>query len=177
MRAKMARSRELIRKIDKGIMRLDQLPLWWVGAILAVAVFIPFFILGEGSVFPIHDQLDETIMAYVLNARHLWEKTAFFPELLGGIPVSGMQPSAVLFIPLYAVTGPGGLFWHVSLCKGAHRQQYSGGDDRRAFLYAAISAHIWPFRGRSAFAALVFFMPVSGAAYCIELPPDFIFWS
>ena len=103
MRAKMARSRELIRKIDKGIMRLDQLPLWWVGAILAVAVFIPFFILGEGSVFPIHDQLDETIMAYVLNARHLWEKTAFFPELLGGIPVSGMQPSAVLFIPLYAI--------------------------------------------------------------------------
>ena len=67
MRAKMARSRELIRKIDKGIMRLDQLPLWWVGAILAVAVFIPFFILGEGSVFPIHDQLDETIMAYVLK--------------------------------------------------------------------------------------------------------------
>ena len=62
MKERMARGGELIRKTDKGIMRLDQFPLWWVGAALAVAVFIPFFILGEGSVFPIHDQLDETIM-------------------------------------------------------------------------------------------------------------------
>ena len=89
--------------LDAVICRLDALPLWWSGLLLAGAVFLPYLLLGEKSVFPIHDQLDETILTYVLNARHLTAPVKEFPELLGGIPVSGFQPSAVLFIPLYAL--------------------------------------------------------------------------
>ncbi|MBQ8821655.1 MAG: hypothetical protein IJZ82_03350 [Lachnospiraceae bacterium] len=59
--------------------------------------------MKEASVFEIHEQLDETIMAYVLNAKYLWQDVEVFPELLGGINRTGMQPSAVLFIPLYYV--------------------------------------------------------------------------
>ncbi len=90
-------------RLETVLGRLDALPLWWSGLLLAGAVFLPYVLMGEESVFPIHDQLDETLMTYVLNARHLAEPVEQFPELLGGLPVSGFQPSAVLFIPLYAL--------------------------------------------------------------------------
>ncbi|MCM1541495.1 MAG: DUF6044 family protein [Blautia sp.] len=91
-----------LAKLNQCVGKLDKLPLWWVGILLLAVTFVPYLILGEGSVFVIHDQLDETIMSYVLNARHLFEGgDAIFPEMLGGINASGMQPSAALFIPLY----------------------------------------------------------------------------
>lgn len=79
----------------------DRGPLWLFGFPVLAVNLIPCFILGEGSVFPIHDQLDETLFVYVLNAKYLGAGTPIFRELLGGINVSGMQPSAVLFVPLY----------------------------------------------------------------------------
>lgn len=80
---------------------MASMPLWIIGLLLFGVVFVQLFLLGENCVFPIHDQLDETILNYVLNARYLGTGTDVFPELLGGINVSGMQPSAVLFVPLY----------------------------------------------------------------------------
>lgn len=89
-------------KLNGLLDRVDRAPLWWAGFLILGITFLPYVILGEGSVFPIHDQLDETLLTYVLNARHLFQGgNAVFPELLGGIRASGMQPSAVLFIPLY----------------------------------------------------------------------------
>lgn len=63
--------------------------------------FLPCFLLGQGSVFEIHDQMDETMLTYVLSGKHLFDGAGGFPELLGGIGASSMQPSAVLFIPIY----------------------------------------------------------------------------
>ena len=80
---------------------LDGASLWVIGFPLIAVLFSPYFVLKQGSVFPIHDQLDETLLTYVLNARHLFDGSDVFPELLGGIGRSGMQPSAILFIPLY----------------------------------------------------------------------------
>ncbi|MBD5551381.1 MAG: hypothetical protein HDQ96_09405 [Lachnospiraceae bacterium] len=88
-------------RVNELVTALDRLSLWWVGLLLFCIVFIPLFILGEDCVFPIHDQLDETIMCYVLNARHMGTGDTVFPELLGGINTSGMQPSAMLFVLLY----------------------------------------------------------------------------
>ncbi|MDE6924633.1 MAG: hypothetical protein K2P59_05140 [Acetatifactor sp.] len=89
-------------QLNRVISAVDRMPLWWVGLLLLTVTFAPYLILGEGSVFPVHDQLDETLMTYVLNARHFpVGEEAVFPELLGGINASGMQPSAVLFILLY----------------------------------------------------------------------------
>lgn len=91
-----------MKQLNRWMNCLDSMPLWWVGILLLAVTFAPYLILGEGSVFPIHDQLDETLMTYVLNARHLMPGGGdVFPELLGGINASGMQPSAVLFILLY----------------------------------------------------------------------------
>ncbi len=85
---------------------LDGAPLWLAGFPLMAVLFAPYLILKQGSVFPVHDQLDETLLTYVLNARHLFDSGTVFPEILGGIGKSGMQPSAVLFIPLYCLFTP-----------------------------------------------------------------------
>ena len=95
----------ILHKLGDGIgnfiLWLDDHSLWWTGILFLGITFFPYLLLGEGSVFEIHDQLDETLLTYVLNARHLGDDTGFFPEILGGIHASGMQPSAILFIPLY----------------------------------------------------------------------------
>ena len=75
--------RTLWEKLNRFVAWLDGLPLWPLGILLMAVVFAPYFILKEGSVFPIHDQLDETILSYVLNARYLGTGAEIFPELLG----------------------------------------------------------------------------------------------
>ncbi len=81
----------------------DNIPLWWLGLLVAVVFFLPYFLLGDGCVFEINDQLDESIMNYMLPARHLGDGSAVYPEMLNGVNASGMQPSAVLFLPLYCL--------------------------------------------------------------------------
>lgn len=96
---------KLLKKVwnegNKAIFKLDSQNLWWFGLFVVAAAFLPIAVLKEGSVFSIHDQLDETLLTYVLNAGYLGTRTEIFPEMLGGVNASGMQPSAVLFIPLY----------------------------------------------------------------------------
>lgn len=90
-------------KLNRFVVWLDKFPLWIVGAVLMAANFAPYVILKEGSVFPVYDQLDETILSYVFRARYLGTGAEVFPEMMGGINVSGMQPSAILFVPLYRI--------------------------------------------------------------------------
>ena len=92
--------------LNRILIWLDSAPLWWVGLPLMAILFSPYLVLRQGSVFPVHDQLDETLLTYVLNARYLFDDISVFPEMLGGISKSGMQPSAILFIPLYALFPP-----------------------------------------------------------------------
>lgn len=82
---------------------MDRAPLWLLGFPLMALVFVPLFLLGENCVFPIHDQLDETLLCYMLNAKYLGQGVTRFPELLCGVNVNGMQPSALLFILLYKI--------------------------------------------------------------------------
>ena len=93
----------ILRRINEVIRKLDHAPLWIVGLFVVMVSFLPYILMGEGSVFSIHDQLDETICSYVLNARHMFDGTDILPEMMGGIPASGLQPSAVLFVPLYRI--------------------------------------------------------------------------
>lgn len=93
-----------MERLNSIIIRLDALSLWWVGFVLAAIVVLPNLRLGEGSVFTIHDQLDESMMNYVLTARHPGE--SIIPEMLGGINASGLQPSAVAFVLLYRIMPP-----------------------------------------------------------------------
>lgn len=91
------------KKADEFIKKLDKMNWWYLGLVLVLGLFLPVFALGKGSVFEIHDQLDETLLTYVLGAKHLFDGTGIYPEILSGISASGMQPSAVLFVPLYRI--------------------------------------------------------------------------
>lgn len=93
-----------INKINNAIAKLDSLPLWWAGILLIAVILSPIFYLGEGCVFAVHDQFDETMMSCVLTARHLGSD--FIPEILGGINASGLTPSSVLFMLLYCIMPP-----------------------------------------------------------------------
>lgn len=90
-------------RIEQFLQRLDRFPFWWLGLLIAVVFFLPCFILGDGCVFEINDQLDESIMNYMLPARHFGDGSTVYPEMLNGVNASGMQPSAVLFLPLYCL--------------------------------------------------------------------------
>ena len=91
------------KQINRFLLWLDRIPLWWTGILIVVVFFSPYFILGDGCIFEINDQLDESIMNYMLPARHLWDGSTVYPEMLGGVNASGMQPSAILFLPLYCL--------------------------------------------------------------------------
>ena len=95
--------RGALGKINRFVEIVDGLPLWCVGIALMVVTFLPYFILGEGGVFEINDQLDESMMNYVLTARHLGEGLQVLPEMMGGVNASGLRPAAVLFVPLYRI--------------------------------------------------------------------------
>ena len=70
---------------------LDQIPLWWLEILVTIVFFLPYFVLGDGCVFEINDQLDESIMNYMLPARHLWDGSTIYPEMLNGVNASGMR--------------------------------------------------------------------------------------
>lgn len=105
----------LWEKLNGFLRWMDQRPLWYLGIVLEAVAFAPLMILGEGCIIPIHDQLDETMLAYVLQARHLFDGGNLLPEMMGGINASGLQPSAVLFVPLYRILSP----WHAFMVQYA----------------------------------------------------------
>ncbi|MBQ8116712.1 MAG: hypothetical protein IJ147_01410 [Lachnospiraceae bacterium] len=93
-----------IKKITEFFVNLDRLPLWWTGLLVLGIIMIPHVWLGQGSVFTVHDQLDESMMNYVLTARHPGADT--IPEMLNGINASGLAPSAILYVLFYMVLPP-----------------------------------------------------------------------
>ena len=98
--------KRIVKKLNDWMVFFDNLPLWWIGILIFIISFLPYMILREGSVFEIIDQLDETIMAYILNAKYLGTDVEIFPEMLNGLNKTGIQPSAVLFIPIYRIFSP-----------------------------------------------------------------------
>lgn len=92
-----------MRKIVQFIYDLDEKKLWFIGFVLELIVFLPYMILGEKSVFPWHDQLDENMLNFILTARHTGEHLSVFPEMMCGVNASALQPFAILFLPLYSI--------------------------------------------------------------------------
>ena len=88
-------------KINDALMKMDRWPLWILFPILLAAIMAPILVLGEGSVFDYHDQWDEVMMSMVFSAKHMGDGLEIWPEMMGGINPSGLQPAAALFVPLY----------------------------------------------------------------------------
>lgn len=87
--------------LKRAINKLDSCNLGWLGIGVLIIILAPIIRLGKGAVFPIHDQLDETILSYVFGAKY-WGQD-FYPQMMNGISSAGLKPSAILFVPLYMV--------------------------------------------------------------------------
>lgn len=80
----------------------------WIvlGVVVAFVSAIPYFILGENSIVTYHDQLDGELLTYILNAKHLFDGSNFYPEIMNGISKNGMVSPAPLFIVLFKFFKP-----------------------------------------------------------------------
>lgn len=81
--------------------------LFLLGGILIVTLgYIPYIVLGKGSVFDITDQLDDEILTYVLTAKHLFDGQTIYPEIMCGLSYKSMLPPAMLSTLLYVIFSP-----------------------------------------------------------------------
>ena len=57
---------------------------FFLGALAVFFMGVPYLVLGKDSVFVYHDQLDGEVIAYLLQARHLWDGSGVLPEFMNG---------------------------------------------------------------------------------------------
>ena len=83
-----------------GIQRAEKV--WFLLGILAVLFMgIPYFVLGKDSIFVYHDQLDGEVIAYLLQARHLWDGSSVLPEFMNGAAKTALTMPAPACVLLY----------------------------------------------------------------------------
>lgn len=75
---------------------------WFLlGALAVLFMGIPYLILGKDSVFVYHDQLDGEVIAYLLQARHLWDGSGVLPEFMNGAAKTALTMPAPACVLLY----------------------------------------------------------------------------
>ncbi len=75
--------------------------LWfWLGMFGMVLTIVPNVILGEQSIFTYHDQLDGEMIAYILQARHLFSGD-MMPEFMGGMSKTALTMPAPVCVVLF----------------------------------------------------------------------------
>ncbi len=80
---------------------------WFLMGLLAVFVFLfPYLYLRENAYFIIHDELDDGIIKYMLNAKHFGDSTNFIPEFMGGQSKNSIVVSSFWGIILYRFLTP-----------------------------------------------------------------------
>lgn len=76
------------------------------GILIVTLGYIPYIVLGKGSVFGITDQLDDEILTYILTAKHLFDGQTIYPEIMSGLNRRSMLPPAMLFTLPYLLFSP-----------------------------------------------------------------------
>lgn len=75
---------------------------WFLlGALAVLAMGIPYLILGKDAIFVYHDQLDGEVIAYLLQARHLWDGSGILPEFMNGAARTALTMPAPACVLLY----------------------------------------------------------------------------
>lgn len=77
-----------------------------LGLFLVLLLFVPSFLLQEGSVVLVGDQLDGEIFTYLYGAKYLFSGKERIVEYMGGVPKSGLFPPSLFTVLLYRVTKP-----------------------------------------------------------------------
>ena len=84
---------------------------FFLGALAVFFMGVPYLVLGKDSVFVYHDQLDGEVIAYLLQARHLWDGSGVLPEFMNGAAKTALTmpaPRLCAVIPVAACgTGTG----------------------------------------------------------------------
>jgi len=70
------------------------------GAAAVIIMLVPYLILGENSIVTYHDQLDGEMIAYILQAKHLFEGEVL-PEFMGGAFKTALTLPAPAFVLLF----------------------------------------------------------------------------
>lgn len=73
---------------------------FFAGVAAVLIMLVPYLILGENSVVTYHDQLDGEMIAYILQAKHLFQGT-FLPEFMGGASKTALTMPAPAFVLLF----------------------------------------------------------------------------
>ncbi|MCM1188888.1 MAG: DUF6044 family protein [bacterium] len=74
---------------------------WFLAGSLAVlCTVLPYFLLGEDSIFAVTDQLDGEMIAYILQARHLFQKGGF-AEFMNGASKTALTVPAPFAVLLF----------------------------------------------------------------------------
>lgn len=74
--------------------------LFMLGFLAVLITVVPYFILGEDSVFTYEDQLDSEVIAYILQARHLFHGNDI-AEFMDGVSKTALTAPAPLAILLF----------------------------------------------------------------------------
>ncbi len=75
---------------------------WFLlGALAVLFMGVPYILLGKDSVFVYHDQLDGEVIAYLLQARHLWDGSGILPEFMNGAAKTALTMPAPACVLLY----------------------------------------------------------------------------
>ena len=74
---------------------------FFLGALAVFFMGVPYLVLGKDSVFVYHDQLDGEVIAYLLQARHLWDGSGVLPEFMNGAAKTALTMPAPACVLLY----------------------------------------------------------------------------
>lgn len=75
---------------------------WFLlGALAVLFLGVPYILLGKDSLFVYHDQLDGEVIAYLLQARHLWDGSSVLPEFMNGAAKTALTMPAPACVLLY----------------------------------------------------------------------------
>lgn len=71
------------------------------GSVGSIFMGVPYLVLGKDSVFVYHDQLDGEVIAYLLQARYLWDGSGVLPEFMNGAAKTALTMPAPACVLLY----------------------------------------------------------------------------
>lgn len=91
-----------MRKETTGVKMQRSEKVWFLlGALAVLFMAVPYLILGKDSVFVYHDQLDGEVIAYLLQAKHLWDGSGVLPEFMNGAAKTALTMPAPACVLLY----------------------------------------------------------------------------
>lgn len=91
--------------VSKMRVRLDKVNIcvFVLGLLAVLFMGLPYLLLGQDAIVVYHDQLDGELIAYLLQAKHLFQGDVL-PEFMNGVYKTALVPPAPAFVLLFLFT-------------------------------------------------------------------------